>query len=244
VVLALASGARPPAVEHAPRRTPVLTLPGGEAALTDTHLFVHRPDRPVRNGGSVTAYRLPDGVQVWQREVPSAVAVPVVAGVPVVVSVEYADLAPGAAVAGAPTVTSTALDPDYGTPLWTRAGGPAGEVAAGLIFFKRAAGAHGDGGLITAVDPRSGREVWRIRVDGRLDWDRDRLVSMSDDGVLVTYDLATGKRLAGTGPAAGAAGGQGAEQPARPAGATGYATPVILGSRVVVMDSAAGRLSA
>src|SRR5690606_13914745 len=184
LVLALASGARPPGVEYAPRLTPVLTLPGGEAVLTDAYLFVHRPDRPVRNGGSVTAYRLPDGVQVWQREVPSAVAVPVVAGVPVVGSVEYADLSPGAAVAGAPTVTSTALDPDYGTPLWTRAGGPAGEVAAGLIFFKRAAGAHGDGGLITAVDPRSGREVWRIRVDGRLDWDRDRLVSMSDDGEL------------------------------------------------------------
>ncbi|HLV58611.1 MAG TPA: PQQ-binding-like beta-propeller repeat protein [Natronosporangium sp.] len=244
LVLALASGARPPAVEHAPRLTPVLTLPGGEAALTDTHLFVHRPDRPVNDGGSVTAYRLPDGVQVWRREVPTAVAVPVVAGVPLVVSVELADLAPGAAVAGAPTVTSTALDPDHGTPLWTREGGPAGEVAAGLIFFGQAGTANGDGAVMTAVDPRSGREVWRIPVDGRLDWDRDRLVSLSDGGELVTYDLATGRRLAGTGPADGAAGGQGGERPARPAGGTGYATPVILGSRVVVMDSAAGRLSA
>src|SRR5690606_40032501 len=118
VVLALASGARPPAVEHAPRRTPVLSLPGGEAALTDTHLFVHRPDRPVNDGGSVTAYRLPDGVQVWRREVPTAVAVPVVAGVPLVVSVELADLAPGAAGAGGPPGPSPAPDPAHGPPPW------------------------------------------------------------------------------------------------------------------------------
>ncbi|MFS8498631.1 MAG: PQQ-binding-like beta-propeller repeat protein [Micromonosporaceae bacterium] len=240
LALVLAGGARAPAAEPAPRLTPVLTVPGGQAVLTETYLFVHRPDRPANRGGSVTAYRLPDGVPAWRRKVPSAVTVPVVAGVPVVIALDVADPGPGGAVAGAPTITSTGLDPDRGTPLWTREGGPAGEAAAGLIFFEKA---RGDGEAVTAVDPRTGREVWSVPVEGRLAWDRDRLVSLSADGRMATYDLATGRRLADTGSPAGTAGGQ-AVAPARPAGTTRRATPAVLGSQVVLTDPGAGRLSA
>lgn len=244
-VLVLTGATAPPAEHPAPTLVPLVTVPAGHATFAGNHLYVHRSDRPAGDGGTITAYRLTDGGRAWQRRLPSAVALTVPAGVPIVISANDDVPTPGAATSREATITSTALAPATGAPLWTRAGGPAGEVAGGVLFYDRAARAGGDRYLLTAVDPHNGRQVWRVPVRGRLDWDRDRLASLSVDGVLTTYDLATGTRLASTRVGQATAGSTGSAGPGRPGGgASLQPSLVMLGSLVALVDHLAGDLAA
>ena len=243
--LTLASGAALPAAHPSTALVPVLTVPTGEAVITADRLYVHRTEPFTDGSGTLTAYRLPDGTASWQRPV-RAVAFTVVAGVPITVAVGAAGSAADAAIVPS-RIISTALAPETGEPLWTREGGPAGEAAGGVLYLEQAAGPTGDETRVTAVDPRSGRQVWGAPVRGRLDWDRHRLVSLSTDGVLTTYDLGTGKQLASKRTAEAPGSRRDPGRPGRPAGGERVAalgTPVLLGPRVALVDYPTGELSA
>jgi hypothetical protein len=197
------------------------TVPGERSYLDGERLYVVRTTGFQR--GSMTAYRLADGAQLWQvsRGVgaqqdsrrPGGPAIrhdhtfTVQGGHPL--HITSSRIHEGDTWQRHDAFT-TALDPSTGRQLWTRPGWPiapdtalAGTSSGDVLLLERLTpGAR----LTTAVHQSTGDVAWEVwKGPG---WTRQaggHLVSLDPEGGLTSYDIHTGTRLA----AAGAGGGGG-----------------------------------
>jgi hypothetical protein len=169
------------------------------------HVLTSRPGR-----AQLTSYRLSDGTVRWNAPIdaPEDGSFSLVArGGVLVVNVWHGTERPGESIGRA-----TAYDPRTGAAMWRLDGLVIGPALGGRLLLSREfpipPAASGWTYEYAAIDPRSPTPVWSLRLAGdearqvALDWPGPsvvgsaRLVTMSDAGLLRSYNLATGSMLA------------------------------------------------
>lgn len=147
----------------------------------------------------VSAYRLADGAVQWQATVPGGLSwLTVWSGALLVVTY------PTGPATDWPVDRTTRLDRDSGEPLWTQSGWPAAQLGDDdLLFNEPIVDPEAPDGYhltrLSAVEVSTGDRAWSV--EGRR-WDLDawnppgRLVTLDEQGVLASYDLATGELMA------------------------------------------------
>jgi outer membrane protein assembly factor BamB len=203
LALTTAGAAGPPPVWA----TLQFTVPaGGQVVLTDRHLYlIDETDQ--RQG--MSAHRLTDGSTEWtlthrttedwftvRGDLPFEISATVVSA--------------GESEWFSYTERTTAFDPDTGEPRWTLAGDlifPGAGVGA-LTRHRSLPDQSSWRRELTIVDLATGRELWTTPPFVNWSYPLDdpdlvrQLVTLTEDGELTSYDLATGARLATTRTAA------------------------------------------
>ncbi len=196
------------------------TVPGERSYLDGERLYVVRTTGFER--GTMTAYRLADGAQLWQasrgigaqqgNRRPGGPAIrhdhtfTVQGGYPL--HITSSRIHQGDTWQRHDAFT-TALDPATGRQLWTRPGWPigpdtalAGTSSRDLLLLEQWGP---EARVKTAVHPATGDVAWDTPKEPG--WTRQgggHLVSRAPDGALTSYDIHTGARLATTSAATGA----------------------------------------
>lgn len=173
------------------RITPMVSVPAGQQAiLTDQYVYVVASvrDHPDPAATTLSAYRLDDGQRRWQVTYVGPVSVETIRGVPLISGW-------GTGQAG-----TTALDPDTGAVRWHHDGYAIGSWHDTVLL----GGFHTSGHrvadtahAITAVNLDTGQRQWTQGTDELYSHVNGRyLATLSRDGDLRSYDLATGEQLA------------------------------------------------
>jgi outer membrane protein assembly factor BamB len=168
-----------------------------QPVLTDRHLYLI-DDIDRREG--MSAYRLADGEPAWQLTHGTTDSwFSVSGGLPVEISMEV--VSSGDNEWFSYTESTTAYDPDTGQPRWTRDGDLSVLGASGLSVSTPG---HRSPARLAIVDLATGEDRWTS--PPVVNWgypifapDQAReLVTLTGDGELTSYDLATGTELATT----------------------------------------------